>query len=523
MAIKPNRIHGEYTGILSRRLHFFVNVYGIINEEQAGFKEGNEKKKWASNIKQLLYTNGFGYVWNNQAVDDKKLFLQKVDKNMLWQALLLFGGAKCLVLDNPTITPDFINALANSSFELTCYTRQNASFTQWGTVKRRDKFSLLYYSREGSCTPDGFLEDSQYFETSCYSNGTFKVKIKQVNISYHGQRWYCSYGYGSSNFANITVRVPADHVTIEISSNKNIYITENEMQTVSCNTSACFPKPRVKWYLKNPTNNLTKDITDHSSQSYFFRKDGLISAESILQVLLNRTVNSWHLYCKVWTRAKYADISSRAILLNVAYPPDGPPIIVDNEIGKTVQVIEAESVNLNCTITGGNPLAILRINCFNSSSTTMISTETTVSVYIVWKAIRYLNKCKCESDHIIGGTQITTVRFDVRFPPSIVYFSKLGIKSKRGTFAVERNGEVTIECLAESNPLPDIMLTNQRDEQVAIVENATFLQYSIFKVSCTDAGEYKCSAKNVLTTEHVILSNLFIIVKCNSLLILHLN
>jgi hypothetical protein len=32
-------------------------------------------KHSVTNIKQLLYTNGFGYVWNKQ-VGDKKLFLK---------------------------------------------------------------------------------------------------------------------------------------------------------------------------------------------------------------------------------------------------------------------------------------------------------------------------------------------------------------------------------------------------------------------------------------------------------------
>jgi hypothetical protein len=88
------------------------------------------------------------------------------------------------------------------------------------------------------------------------------------------------------------------------------------MQTISCNSSACFPKPIVKWYLRNST--ITEDITDLSTQSYISQKDGLISAESILHVLLNRTHDSWFLYCEVWTGSKYPDISSKEVLLNVA-------------------------------------------------------------------------------------------------------------------------------------------------------------------------------------------------------------
>jgi hypothetical protein len=40
------------------------------------YYDNNELKYWATNIKQLLYTNGLGYVWNNQGDHNKKLFLK---------------------------------------------------------------------------------------------------------------------------------------------------------------------------------------------------------------------------------------------------------------------------------------------------------------------------------------------------------------------------------------------------------------------------------------------------------------
>jgi hypothetical protein len=111
-----------------------------------------------------------------------------------------------IVLDSPNISPDNNYVLIDSSLELECNTLGNATVTQWGTLNHLDTFAHLYFSREGECSTDGFLADNRYFETSCFSNGTFKVNIKRINISNHGQEWYCSQGYGNSNIAYITVR-----------------------------------------------------------------------------------------------------------------------------------------------------------------------------------------------------------------------------------------------------------------------------------------------------------------------------
>jgi hypothetical protein len=111
-----------------------------------------------------------------------------------------------IVSEHPIISPAFNDVLENNSLELACYTNKNVKFTQWGSLNHLDAFSHLYLSDNGGCITDGFLADKRYFETSCYSNGTFKITIKRVNLSNHGQEWYCLDGNGKSNFANITVR-----------------------------------------------------------------------------------------------------------------------------------------------------------------------------------------------------------------------------------------------------------------------------------------------------------------------------
>jgi hypothetical protein len=81
--------------------------------------------------------------------------------------------------------------------------------------------------------------------------------------------------------------------------------------------------------------------------------------------------------------------------------------------GSTIQVVETESVELTCSVTGGKPLATLRMTCLNSNSTPTVTKETTVTVYIAVQVNHNHSQCICESNHIISGTQKIYVMLDV--------------------------------------------------------------------------------------------------------------
>ena len=105
------------------------------------------------------------------------------------------------------LSPSSSDVLENSTLELTCQDMESETLkTKWRSISSFTLFSMLKFSKEGVCSAYGFLADRQYFETRCYSNGTFNVKIKQVNISNHGQEWICSRGFTTSNISNITVQ-----------------------------------------------------------------------------------------------------------------------------------------------------------------------------------------------------------------------------------------------------------------------------------------------------------------------------
>ncbi|XP_060577802.1 peroxidasin-like [Ruditapes philippinarum] len=180
--------------------------------------------------------------------------------------------------------------------------------------------------------------------------------------------------------------------------------------------------------------------------------------------------------------------------------------------GSTIQVVETEALKLNCSVTGGKPLATLRMTCLNSNATPSVTKETTVTVYIELQVNRNNSQCICESNHIISGTQKIYVRLDVLFQPREVRFNFGNVAGER--LIVNQYEEVTFQCFAESNPHPDIVIWNQRDEQIKMRKNTSSLHHIIHRVSCSDAGEYVCSARNMLTNGQGALSKLVLIVRC---------
>ncbi|XP_060570001.1 uncharacterized protein LOC132728364 [Ruditapes philippinarum] len=145
---------------------------------------------------------------------------------------------------------------------------------------------------------------------------------------------------------------------------------------------------------------------------------------------------------------------------------------------------------------------------------TLLFERQSVTIQIASKAIRKYTVNTCQFDHIVGGSQKTYISFDVLFPPSSINFAIPGKKSETEQFVVKKNEDVTLECIAESNPYPEIVIRNEMNENIAWKINNISVQHTIDNVSCSDAGEYSCSARNILILGQGVKSRLILIVKC---------
>ncbi|XP_060554424.1 peroxidasin homolog [Ruditapes philippinarum] len=292
---------------------------------------------------------------------------------------------------------------------------------------------------------------------------------------------------------------------------KIVNVVENSSVTLTCSKKNGFLS-ETRWMNSQITENanlafsngqciVTRFLLD--SNLY----DGLCNGNGTYSVLLKKIDRKHH--GGEWTCMETLFSVSNIVSIYVSDPPEGPPVIHGYKNGTVHQVVESELGTINCSVSGGNPLATLTLTCFNRQSTA----DTTVTSYVSWKAIRNQSECTCESDHVIGGKLITYLKFEVMFPPSAVYLStERG--SERGTIVANNGEEVMLNCVAESNPKPDIIIRDQRDIQLTVLKNNRFVNYTIHKVSCDDAGEYTCYARNTLTVGQEAKSKLILIVRC---------
>ena len=90
---------------------------------------------WVSNVKKILYENGFGYIWENQHVQNENVFLQRVEQGMRDQ-----------------FVQKWRNTISESSkLRLYCQIKRNFSFEYYLDVLLLSKFRNAFASLRLSC------------------------------------------------------------------------------------------------------------------------------------------------------------------------------------------------------------------------------------------------------------------------------------------------------------------------------------------------------------------------------------
>ncbi|XP_060568867.1 uncharacterized protein LOC132727411 [Ruditapes philippinarum] len=385
------------------------------------------------------------------------------------------------------LTPTRLYAVENSSATLTCSkTNEIMSESLWFNSQISGDANLFYSN--GKCNTSRFLHDSDFFSGVCNNNGTYSVVLKKIDRTQHGAEWMCSELLSMSNKVVIEVSVPATSVTL--SQQNGDYMKENQNKNISCSTSACRPEPRVQWYLRNSNNQIINNLTQFSTNRYVNGEYGLRAVNSVLHLRPNRTINNLHLYCEVRTRFDKADILSRDVSVNVTYPPDISPVIHGVETNDPLSVIVSDKGAFVCSVTGGNPLASLEWNCFDSQDITMNTQESTVTSTVKWTALRNYSTCSCTSHHTLSNwKRITNLTVHVQFPPTKPHF-KIGQTDVFGVVRVIQNNTLRVACYSESNPLSNYTwigpgFFSDKGDTIEITS-----------VKLSNQGNYKCVASN---------------------------
>ncbi|XP_060605809.1 hemicentin-1-like [Ruditapes philippinarum] len=168
------------------------------------------------------------------------------------------------------------------------------------------------------------------------------------------------------------------------------------------------------------------------------------------------------LKCEAWTDDETSAVRSNILTLNVAYPPQ-KPVIIGFTDGEKYSLIESEFGNLSCSSHGGNPLANLTWNCYNSKPASITTEDKTVFSTVTWSGFRGQSSCLCISHHSWSGTtQTTTVMIDVLYPPNKPTMT-ISNKTVSNVINVILSKTVQVKCESKSNPRSNYTWTGPAD------------------------------------------------------------
>ncbi|XP_060559287.1 hemicentin-1-like [Ruditapes philippinarum] len=201
------------------------------------------------------------------------------------------------------------------------------------------------------------------------------------------------------------------------------------------------------------------------------------------------------LNCEAWTNNETRAHQSKRLTLNIAYPPDRPPVISGFENGGKYPLIESEIGKLSCTTHGGNPLATLTWKCYNNKPESTTIGDKTVSSTVTWSGLRDQSSCTCISNHSWSGTtRTTTIQIDVLYSPNkpTLTISNTDVSN---VINVILNNTVHVKCESKSKPHPTYSWTGPADMQRTIqILNVT--------INDTKDRKYKCIATNRMVRQN---------------------
>ncbi|XP_053390883.1 synaptogenesis protein syg-2-like isoform X2 [Mercenaria mercenaria] len=412
------------------------------------------------------------------------------------------------------LSPAKVVAVENTSVTLTC-SKTNGPLleTRWSNSQIEHQNANLYLNN-GQCTMTRFLKDSDLFDGICNGNGTYSVLLKRVDRLQHVAIWRCREVIEYSNGVTINALVPVSSVEITPLENRDDTIMENTSTTFQCKASASRPVPTISWFLRNPSYPDLINITNETRQSHLFTYSDteLTEVISILNYTFNRNFNGWFIYC-VASNLPSRNVTSTKNELNISFPPDGQPTITGIKHDSIYRIVENEQGTLSCSVTGGNPVATLKWQCFNSNVSD-IRKNRSVTSNVTWTAQRYQHNksCKCVSKHAFGENTVSVI-VAVLYKASVLQFY-VGGSTEKNNYTVNETDNVTFWCNIESKPQPNISIShNGKVLHVSVGNNS--VAYTRNNIQCNDFGKYICSGMNEYNNGTPSARNLTINVNCS--------
>ncbi|XP_053373002.1 nephrin-like, partial [Mercenaria mercenaria] len=407
---------------------------------------------------------------------------------------ILFGIVAQESKAEVTLTPSSLNVVENNPLTLTC--SYSGSLTVETYIMTQSSAQTSVGSLLADCSVFDKLPDPALYKYTCPTNNQLSWSIRKVTRVNEGETWRCLVGFttiGSEDASfTIAVQVPIQNVTMTSPTGSVVTVQENIETVFVCRTSGGLPAATVRWFRDQTTSNITDDveITTYATTSISKTNDNLLYVTSVLRYAPQKYENGMKIYCAANNSAETL-LSTKQVLLDVQYPPDDSPIIQGDY--ETYVIIANHTGVLSCSIKGGNPVATLTWNCFNTGSASVI-VGTTVTKNVTWTASRNQDRsCTCGSSHPLAESQSVSVKVETLYPPNRPIIKANGINTPRSVDVIE-GMSVSLVCESSGKPNPDTYIWIKGE---TAIKNGKSLAFS--SVQKQDDGQYKCKAQNTMT------------------------
>ncbi|XP_060581442.1 hemicentin-1-like [Ruditapes philippinarum] len=275
-----------------------------------------------------------------------------------------------------------------------------------------------------------------------------------------------------------------------------VYISENTSYQFTCTTSVGRPVPNIKWIVFEKTDEANYLIFEgYQTTPNKTSESEMLYANSTFLYMVNRTVNGWKIICSVEKTGIQTEVNSKAILLNITYPPVSRLMINGLFMESVYKVIENSTGSLNCTVEGGNPEPILSWSkCLGADQSSFkFKNDAFMETYsnvLKWKAIYNTDmKCTCFCTQK-EQNQSLSINVDILyppFPPSISFDNQVITED----ISVIINTSLPLNCISDSRPASTYRWKFNDDY-------LSDSQQYVIQSNKADYGHYTCVATNVM-------------------------
>lgn len=359
------------------------------------------------------------------------------------------------------------------------------------TCKSSKKFPIYTFQ---SVTEDGEETDigkAAHFGKTCQSsnvsflicNFTSNTYILTLRKPLHNQLIICQSAENRTTFSsNTTIYVQVPVSELILSPTDTVEVIENKSVNFECLARGCRPIANITWYKEQSV------VSETSKESAL--NGSLYNVYSNLTTSFQRKDLGKKIKCSAVNVKTVTAVESAETTINVLYPPSGDPSISSSS--QTFVYTSGESVNLTCTVFGGNPIANLSWECSYTDPKTETRSNSSFAASILFLNVdkEFNNKdCTCTASHPLQVKKETVML--------TVYYESNITSPLQKTYVINEKENFSLECTVEGNPLSNITwIFSKKGTVVNTTYNSSNIFLKLPSVKCSDHGEYRVVASN---------------------------